>query len=125
MGEIIGRSACPMCGEPDQVVKVNKNGNLYMFCDNRCSVRFSPKESRQITDVLRAGNIYEAKGLKIRPAVLKIEQKQTIGGENARRNTTNGRTNDRFTGGSGSTDGNTARKPTFAEWLWSDDDGLE
>lgn len=55
MGEIIARTTCPVCGAPNQNLKINKNGNLYMYCDNRCSSRFNPKESRELIDELRQG----------------------------------------------------------------------
>ena len=74
--------ACPACGEPNQNLKVNKNGNLYMYCDNRCSVRLNPKESREITDELRQGRVVSWRGFDIRPAGFgKNTRKKTNGGK--------------------------------------------
>lgn len=67
MPEIIARTSCPICGEPEQVVKINKNGNLYMYCDNRCSVRFNPRESRQAIDLLRIGRTATVKNMILVP----------------------------------------------------------
>ena len=53
---IIGRMKCPVCGELEQDIKVNKNGNLYIFCDNGCRVNLSGKVSRKIKPVLLSGN---------------------------------------------------------------------
>lgn len=53
---IIGRMKCPVCGEPAQDIKVNKNGNLYIYCDNGCRVNLSGKVSRKIKPVLLSGN---------------------------------------------------------------------
>lgn len=52
---IIGRMTCPICGEPLQDLKVNKNGNLYCFCDNGCRVTLSGKASRSYRPRLLAG----------------------------------------------------------------------
>lgn len=52
---IIGRITCPICGEPLQDLKVNKNGNLYCFCDNGCRVTLSGKASRSYRPRLLAG----------------------------------------------------------------------
>lgn len=52
---IIARISCPICGEPLQDLKVNKNGNLYCFCDNGCRVTLSGKMSRAYRPRLLAG----------------------------------------------------------------------
>ena len=52
---IIGRITCPICGEPLQDLKVNKNGNLYCFCDNGCAVNLSGKMSKAYRPRLLAG----------------------------------------------------------------------
>ena len=62
---IIGRMKCPCCGEEMQDVKVNKNGNLYMICDNSCRVNFSPKQTRKFKPVLLAGHNVSENGLFI------------------------------------------------------------
>ena len=55
MNETIGRIACPVCGEPGQDVRINKNGILYTICDNGCRVNFTKKQSKNWLPVLRAG----------------------------------------------------------------------
>lgn len=79
MGEIIARTTCPVCGAPNQNLKINKNGNLYMYCDNRCSSRFNPKESRELIDELRQGRTVRKGGAVYvpigAPEPVKIEEK--------------------------------------------------
>jgi len=53
--ETIGRITCPVCGEPMQDVRINKNGILYTICDNGCRVNFTGKQSRHWLPLLRAG----------------------------------------------------------------------
>ena len=53
--EIIGLTVCPICGAPDQELKINKNGKLYMMCDHGCNPRYSGAMSRQYIQRLRAG----------------------------------------------------------------------
>lgn len=133
MGEIIGRTACPVCGAPSQNVKINKNGNLYIYCDNRCSVRFNAQESREILDELRQGRTVR-KGAAVyvpisAPAATKIETKPAkmakptteVKNDVKRGNTTDGRADGES---AGSTGGGEQQRPVerFASWLWGDDD---
>lgn len=76
MGEIIARTSCPICGEGNQDVKINKNGNLYMYCDNRCSIRFNPKESREALELLRAGRVAKTKNMLLVPIYAKIRTEE-------------------------------------------------
>ena len=55
MGEIVGRLTCPVCGEPAQDLKVNKNYKLYCFCDNGCKSQLSSKNSRAALAALKGG----------------------------------------------------------------------
>ncbi len=55
MGEIVGRFTCPVCGEPLQDVKVNKNYKLYCFCDNGCKTQLGTKNSKQALAALKSG----------------------------------------------------------------------
>lgn len=124
--EVIGRMACPACGEPNQNLKVNKNGNLYMYCDNRCSIRLNPKESREIADELRLGHVVSWRGFDIRPAGMPVEVKQEVKqttevkNDGKRGNTTDGRADTRPADPAGGNE--QPKRRTFAEWLWSDDD---
>lgn len=55
MGDIVGRFTCPVCGEPAQDLKVNKNNKLYCYCDNGCKSQFNSKNSRAALAALRSG----------------------------------------------------------------------
>lgn len=59
--EIIGKWTCPVCGEPAQELKINKNGRLYTYCDCGCSVSLSMAESRRLLPILRTGNSAKTK----------------------------------------------------------------
>lgn len=67
MAEIVGKMACPICGEPNQDVKVNKNNKLYMYCDNGCMVRLSQKFSRQGLPALKQQKTANLNRLRIQP----------------------------------------------------------
>lgn len=55
MGEIVGRMTCPVCGEPMQDLKVNKNNKLYCYCDNGCKSQLNSKNSRSALAALKSG----------------------------------------------------------------------
>lgn len=55
MGEIVGRFTCPVCGEPAQDLKVNKNRKLYCYCDNGCKSQLNSKNSRAALAALKSG----------------------------------------------------------------------
>lgn len=55
MGEIVGRLTCPVCGEPLQDLKVNKNNKLYCYCDNGCKMQLNSKNSRSALAALKSG----------------------------------------------------------------------
>ena len=58
MGQTIGNIKCPICGAEEQEVRVNKNGNLYMYCERGCKITFAAKKSRHIKATLAAGSDY-------------------------------------------------------------------
>lgn len=131
MGEIIARTTCPVCGAPNQNLKINKNGNLYMYCDNRCSSRFNPKESQELIDELRQGRTVRKGGAVYvpigAPAPVKIEEKPVKKTTEVkkddgkqRRNTTDGRPDGESAGNPDSYYGQPINR--FAAWLWGDDD---
>lgn len=126
MGEIIGRMTCPVCGAQHQNLKINKNGNLYMYCDNRCSARFNPKESREIIDELRQGRtvrkgnaIYVPLGVPAAKVEKPVKQEVKANDGQQRGNRIDGRTN-----GHSSGDAVQQQRPAerFAAWLWGDDE---
>ena len=55
MAEIVGRFTCPVCGEPSQDLKKNKNGKLYCYCDCGCKSQLNSKDSRAVSAALAAG----------------------------------------------------------------------
>lgn len=67
MAEIIGKMNCPICGEANQDIKINKNNKLYMYCDNGCMCRLSSKLSRQALAALKAKKTAEFNRLRIKP----------------------------------------------------------
>lgn len=69
MAEIIGRMTCPVCGEPLQDVKINKNNKLYMYCDRGCMIRLNAKQSNQALPVLRQRKTARLNRLLIVPVV--------------------------------------------------------
>lgn len=70
MAEIVGSMTCPVCGEEHQDVKVNKNGKLYMYCDNGCMVRLSSKLSRCSLPLLKQKKAANTNKLRIQPVCL-------------------------------------------------------
>lgn len=127
MGEIIARCACPVCGAANQNLKINKRGNLYIYCDNRCATRFSPKDSREILDGVRAGHPVVRGNAIYTPLNNNFDEKTMKGDKNndgkftgnTDRSSVDGRSNRKHTGS------NTApRVERLASWLWSDDDGI-
>jgi len=67
MAEIVGKMTCPICGEVNQDIKINKNNKLYMYCDNGCMCRLSSKLSRQALAALKSGKTAEFNRLRIKP----------------------------------------------------------
>lgn len=61
MPKIVGYiTKCPICGEPEQELRENVRGTLYMYCERGCSLKFSGAKSRQIKANLAAGkSIFE------------------------------------------------------------------
>lgn len=55
MAETVGRVTCPICGEPLQDLRVNKNNKLYCYCDNGCKWQLNSKNSRSVLATLNQG----------------------------------------------------------------------
>ncbi len=102
-----------------------------MYCDNRCSSRFNPKESRELIDELRQGRTVRKGGAVYvpigAPAPVKIEEKPVKKTTEVkkddgkqRRNTTDGRPDGESAGNTGH--GQQRPVERFAAWLWGDDD---
>ena len=146
--EVAGRCTCPICGLPNQDVRVNVNSKLYVYCDNGCSFKFNSLQSRKFLPELRAGrNVATSQGITIFSMVGKENNKnaenQTIrenitrgnstgnitgsnaGRSNAGNDSAGGRvdTGRRTADSTGSiSGGSTAKRGFFAGWLDDDDD---
>lgn len=53
--ETIGRVTCAVCGEQSQDLRINKNYNLYCYCDNGCKWQLNKKNSKSALAALRSG----------------------------------------------------------------------
>lgn len=72
----IGRLTCPICSEPNQDLRVNKNGNLYMYCDNGCSIKFNPAMSRKHLSVLEQGHSIQIEKIGVITSLKPKEKKE-------------------------------------------------
>lgn len=137
MPEVAGTIRCPVCGREEQEIRINKNRNLYVYCEGGCRMTYSATTSRKALPVLKSGKVYQYNGYIMRPltgAAAPIinqpagtnqaaiqETKQNDG--NRGRNTIVGRTN----GQSAAADGvlqPTRNRPGgwLASWLGDDDE---
>lgn len=98
----IGRLTCPICSEPNQDLRVNKNGNLYMYCDNGCSIKFNPAMSRKHLTVLEQGHSIQIEKIGVITSLKPKEKKEDeLQWKQPRTNTganTDGRTNGAISG---------------------------
>ena len=103
-----------------------------MYCDNRCSSRFNPKESRELIDELRQGRPVRKGGAVYvpigAPEPVKIEEKPVKKTTEVKKddgkqrgNSTDGRPNRELATSSGSPERQSPAE-RFASWLWGDDD---
>lgn len=131
MPEVIGLTTCPICGADGQEVRVNKNGNLYVFCDHGCRVNFSGRDSRKITASLTAGKGINMAKMTIFPQKTvifeeKTEQKQQCIGviENGKpgRNPVVGRSDGKPAAIAGNTTAGRGGRGWLADLLGDDDD---
>ena len=65
----IGRLTCPICGEPSQDLRVDKNGKLYMYCDNLCAMKFNGKMSKKYFNLLMDGQSVQIEKIGIITAI--------------------------------------------------------
>lgn len=98
----IGRLTCPICNEPHQDLRVNKNGNLYMYCDNGCSIKFNPAMSRKHLPLLEQGHSIQIEKIGVITSLKSKERKEDeLQWKQPRTNTganTDGRTNGAISG---------------------------
>lgn len=67
MPEVAGLIKCPICGREEQEIRVNKNRNLYVYCEGGCRMTYSATTSRKALPVLKSGKVYQYNGYTLRP----------------------------------------------------------
>lgn len=67
MPEVAGLIRCPICGREEQEIRVNKNRNLYVYCEGGCRMTYSATTSRKALPVLKSGKVYQYNGYTLRP----------------------------------------------------------
>ena len=72
----IGRLTCPICNEEHQDLRINKNGKLYMYCDNGCAIKFSPVLSKRYLKDIEQGKSIRIEKIGIITSLKQKEQKQ-------------------------------------------------
>lgn len=138
MAEIAGYLTCPVCGKPEQEIRINKNRNLYTYCETGCRLTFSATASRKILPALKSGRVFNYNGYEMRP--LSAETQEIIINKPAgvvlaatmekkddertdiRRNPTVGRTDGQLATVAGNAGAGEFRPSGIAAWLWGDDD---
>lgn len=58
MPEVAGTIKCPVCGREMQEIRVNKNRNLYIYCENGCKTVYSAAVSRKALPTLKSGRVF-------------------------------------------------------------------
>lgn len=139
--EIAGHITCPICGLPNQDVRVNVNSKLYVYCDNGCSFKFNSLQSRKFLPDLRAGrNVYTSQGFTIFSSKGNKEnaenkaargnfERSNAGSTTGQSSAGNDNAGGRIDAGRRTTDaagsvsgGSTTKRGFFAAWLDDDDD---
>lgn len=137
MAEVAGLIKCPICGREDQEIRINKNLNLYTYCENGCKMTFSAGTSRKALPVLKSGRIYAYNGYELRPlqkkqetninqpaGIVPVEKTEVKAyGTNDKRGTQAvGRPDGKPAAAAGNAGGREYRPSGLAAWLWGDDD---
>lgn len=78
MPEVAGIIKCPICGAEEQEVRINKNRNLYVYCEQGCKMTFSGKQSRKYLAQLAAGNAIKEANFAIFPQKTPQQARQHI-----------------------------------------------
>lgn len=75
MPEVAGTIKCPVCGREMQEIRVNKNRNLYIYCETGCKTVYSAAVSRKALPTLKSGRIFQYNGQSMAPVSLTTEGK--------------------------------------------------
>lgn len=78
MPEVAGIIKCPICGAEEQEVRINKNRNLYVYCERGCKMTFSGKQSRKYLAQLAGGNVIKEANFAIFPQKMQQQSVQQI-----------------------------------------------
>lgn len=79
MPEVAGIIRCPICGREEQEIRINKNRNLYVYCEGGCRMTYSATASRKALPVLKSGRIYQYNGYTMRPLGLETGSNNPAG----------------------------------------------
>ena len=125
----IGRITCPVCGEPLQDLRVDKNNKLYMYCDNLCVVKFNGKMSKKYLPLLMSGQSVTTdkmgviNSIKPKENINDVQWKQPRNNTGIDRATTDGRTDGQPAASTGVQRATgTSGRGWFAELLADDDE---
>lgn len=136
MPEVAGLIKCPICGREEQEIRVNKNRNLYVYCEGGCRMTYSATTSRKALPILKSGKVYQYNGYTLRPLtgaaapiinqpaeVVPAETKREVNYDGNRGNTIDGRAGGQPAGAAGVRQ-QTGNRPGgwLASWLADDDD---
>ena len=140
MSETIGLIKCPICGQIDQEIRVNKRGHLYTYCSAGCRITYPNPVTLRGKPALKSGRIFTYNGYEMRP--LAAENQETIINKpagvvpavktevkhdeprisgNTGRNPTIGRTDRQPAATAGNTNSGEYRPSGLLGWLWDDD----
>lgn len=138
MAEVAGLIKCPICGRQEQEIRVNKNRNLYVYCESGCRMTYSATTSRKALPVLKSGRIYAYNGHELQPlsteekniinkpdviiAAAKTEVNNNYGTDSNGRNSTIGRTDREPAAATGNPGVGEYRPSGLLSWLIGDDD---
>lgn len=131
MSEVVGLIKCPICGQDEQEVRVNKSGHLYTYCSAGCRITYPNPVTRKGKPALKSGKIFIYNGYEMKPlthdnsinqlAFIQaqiMEEKENEPG----RNTPLGRYNGQPTSTAGNTGAGEPKPAGIAGWLFGNDD---
>lgn len=64
--KVLGRCACPLCGFPDQEVRLSKNEKPYMACDE-CGMQLFSRQAKSVN--LLKSRVKQIEPVKVAPVV--------------------------------------------------------
>lgn len=83
----IGRLTCPICGEPLQDLRYDKNNKLYMYCDNLCSIKFNGKMSKKYLPLLMQGQNVQIEKIGLITSIMENKTNERLQWKQPRVNT--------------------------------------